>query len=70
MSDTPTTDAGFVQATLPADIWSRIAAELRHVQALRLHGHIDIALFTVNGQVVSWSVGSGGKNTAPRGRTN
>ncbi len=60
MTDTPTADAGFVQATLPADLWPRIAAELRHVQALRLHGHIDVALFTVNGQVVSRSVGSVG----------
>jgi hypothetical protein len=58
-----------IESAIPPDLWPRIAAELRHVQALRLHGRIDISLFTVNGQVVSWSVGSSGKNSPSRSRT-
>ena len=32
-----------------------------------LHGLIDISLFTVNGQVASWSVGSSGKTARREG---
>jgi hypothetical protein len=68
-NDALSADAAFVLTALPADIWPRLAAELRHVRDQRLHGHVDIALFTVNGSVMNWSVGSGGKNSPSRGRT-